>query len=146
MRLSEKGIQFIASHEGLKLKAYRCPAGIPTIGYGHTKGVKMGDVISRSQAIEFLRQDVEDSEKTVNNERLRLNQNQFEALVSFTFNVGSGNFKRSTLLKKVRVNPFDSSIAFEFAKWNKARVNGVLAVLPGLTKRRKDECELYFNN
>lgn len=145
MKTSDKGIKLITAHEGLRLKAYRCPAGVWTIGYGHTGGVKPFQTITQRQAIEFLRQDLEASERAVNEQRLAINQNQFDALVSFVFNVGSGAFRRSTLLRKARVNPNDLSIADEFAKWNKARVNGILTVLPGLTKRRKDECNLYFS-
>lgn len=145
MKTSDKGIELIADHEGLRLKAYKCPAGVWTIGYGHTGGIVQGQTISKQQAVEFLKQDLRVSEKAVNKKGLNINQNQFDALVSFIFNVGSGAFGRSTLLKKVRINPNDLSIVSEFAKWNKARVNGVLTVLPGLTKRRKAESNLYFN-
>ncbi|NDW10456.1 lysozyme [Dysgonomonas sp. 520] len=144
MKTSNSGVDFIRSHEGLVLTAYKCPAGVWTIGYGHTKGVKQGDRITEKEAIEYLKEDLEDSEKAVSSQNLKLNQNQFDALVSFTFNVGSGNFKSSTLLKKAKANPNDPTIRNEFAKWNKAKVKGVLTALPGLTRRRKEEADLYF--
>ena len=146
MKTSEKGINLITSHEGLKLSAYKCPAGVWTIGYGHTKGVKPGDKITWEKAIELLKEDLIEAENTVNKHLSGLNQNQFDTLVSFVFNVGSGNFQSSTLLKRAKINPNDETIAGEFAKYNKAKnKDGVLKVLPGLTKRRKEESELYFS-
>lgn len=140
MTTSKTGLALIAAHEGLKLKAYLCPAGVPTIGYGHTKGVRMGDTITPDQADKFLREDLADAEKAVNAQGLKINQNQYDALVSFTFNVGVGNFGKSTLLKKVKANADDPAIRNEFARWNK----GGGKVLPGLTRRRKEEADLYF--
>jgi len=145
MKTSDRGIEFIASHEGLRLNAYRCPAGVWTVGFGHTKGVKQGDSVTVLEAIELLREDVREAENTVNRNLPDLNQNQFDALVSFVFNVGSGNFQSSTLLRRARVNPDDRSISGEFAKWNKARNGfGKLVELPGLTRRRWEEANLYF--
>lgn len=140
MTTSKQGLALIAAHESLRLKAYLCPAGVPTIGYGHTKGVRMGDTITPDQADKFLREDSADAEKAVNAQDLKINQNQYDALVSFTFNVGVGNFGKSTLLKKVKANPDDPAIRNEFARWNK----GGGKVLPGLTRRRKEEADLYF--
>lgn len=140
MKTSDKGITLIKTFEGLVLTAYKCPAGIWTIGYGHTKDVKQGQTITASQAVEFLKQDLQVFEKAVNTQNLNLNQNQFDALVSFTYNVGSGNFQKSTLLKKAKLNVNDPTIANEFAKWNK----GGGRVLPGLVKRRESESKLYF--
>lgn len=146
MKTSNKGIDLIASHEGLRLKAYRCPAGVLTIGYGHTANVKETDVITESYARYLLSLDIQNSERAVERNLPNLNQNQFDALVSFVFNVGSGSFQSSTLLKKARLNPDDVFIAKEFAKWNKSRDKfGRLVELPGLTKRRKDESDLYFS-
>jgi lysozyme len=145
MKTSQKGIKMIGEHEGLRLQAYLCPAGIPTIGYGHTKGVKMGQSITQSQADQFLAEDLADAENAVNAQNLRLNQNQFDALVSFVYNVGAGNFQKSTLLTKAKLNPNDATIAAEFDKWNKTRVNGILTPLKGLTNRRKAELKLYFS-
>lgn len=139
-KTGNKGIALIKSFEGLKLKAYKCPAGIWTIGYGHTKGVKEGQVITEDQADKFLTEDLFDAEMAVNEQSLSLTQNQFDALVSFTYNLGSGNFQKSTLLKKTKANANDPTIKEEFAKWNKA--GGV--VLSGLTRRRAAESNLYF--
>lgn len=145
MKTSDRGIDLIKRHEGFRPRAYRCPAGVWTIGYGHTGGVNSGDVITEAQAEEFLRADLKTAERTVSAEKLPLSQNQFDALVSFVFNVGGTSFRRSTLLKRARVNSRDRAIANEFRKWNKARVNNVLTVLPGLTRRREDELKLYFS-
>lgn len=146
MKTSNKGIELIKRHEGFRSRAYRCPAGVWTIGYGHTGGVKSGDTITDAQGEMFLRADLKTAEKEVKAHRLVLSQNQFDALVSFVFNVGGGNFRRSTLLRKAKANVNDTSIAEEFRKWNKARnpKTGKLEVLPGLTRRREDELKLYF--
>lgn len=144
MKTSDKGIELIKRHEGFRAKAYKCAAGVWTIGYGHTGGVVSGATITERQGEAFLRADLATAERVVNANLPRLRQNQFDALVSLVFNVGSGNFERSTLLRKAKVNANDPSIAAEFRKWNKARVNGVLTVLPGFTRRREDELKLYF--
>ena len=142
MKTSPKGIALIKEFEGLRLKAYKCPGGIWTIGYGHTAGVKPGMVISEAQAEEYLKADLIAFEKYLNSLGLAINQNQFDALISFIYNVGTGNFSRSTLLRKVRANPQDNSIMDEFLKWvySKGRV------LPGLQRRRLAEMKLYFSN
>lgn len=137
MNTGYKGISLIKSFEKLELKAYKCPAGVWTIGYGHTKGVKKGDVCTEAQVEQWLKEDLADAETAMAG--LKLNQNQFDALVSFTFNLGIGNFKKSTLYKKVKVNPNDPSITDEFAKWKFA--NG--KELAGLVRRRAAEAELY---
>ena len=142
MKTSPKGIALIKEFEGLRLKAYLCPGGVWTIGYGHTAGVKPGMVISEAQAEEYLKADLIAFERYLNGLGLALNQNQFDALVSFIYNVGTGNFSSSTLLRKIRVNPQDNSIMDEFLRWvySKGRV------LPGLQRRRLDEMKLYFSN
>ena len=142
MKTSHKGIALIKEFEGLRLKAYKCPGGVWTIGYGHTAGVKPGMVISEAQAEEYLMADLIASEKYLNDLRLAINQNQFDALISFIYNVGTGKFSRSTLLRKVRANPQDNSIMDEFLRWvySKGRV------LPGLQRRRLAEMKLYFSN
>lgn len=147
MKTSNKGIELIKRHEGFRSRAYRCPAGVWTIGYGHTAGVKPGDMITEARGEAFLRADLNTAERAVLAHRLPLSQNQFDALVSFVFNVGTGNFTRSTLLRKAKSNVNDLSIAGEFRKWNKARnpKTGKLEVLPGLTRRREDELKLYFD-
>ena len=141
MKASETAYSLIRQFEGLRLMAYRCPAGIWTIGYGHTSGVVPGMSITKEQADEFLRQDIETVENIINVECQNLRQCQFDALVSFVFNVGGGNFCKSTLLKKVKTNPDDNSIMDEFLRWVYAK--GV--VLPGLQKRRLAEMRLYFS-
>ena len=130
----------IRKFEGLRLAAYRCPAGVWTIGYGHTSGIVPGMSITIGQAEELLAQDVAVAEGIVNAERLALRQCQFDALVSFVFNVGGANFRKSTLLAKIKVNADDNAIMDEFLRW----VYGGGVVLPGLQKRRLEEMRLYF--
>lgn len=141
MKASEKAYSLIRQFEGLRLTAYKCPAGVWTIGYGHTSGVVPGMTITKEQAEEFLRQDIASAENIVSVECLSLRQYQFDAMVSFVFNVGSGNFRKSTLLKKIKANPDDNSIMDEFLRWVYSK--GV--VLPGLQKRRLAEMRLYFS-
>jgi len=140
MKTSNKGIELIKKHEGFRAKAYKCPADKWTIGYGHTLNVKSTDVITKEQGEYFLRQDVEYAEKEVNKHNLNINQNQFDALVSFVFNLGVGNFARSTLLRRIKAHPNDITIRREFARW----VYAGGKILPGLVKRRKEEADLYF--
>lgn len=141
MRTSQAGINLIKQFESLRLEAYRCPAGIWTIGYGHTAGVRRGDRIDERKAEQLLAEDLRLFEDVVNRECPGINQNQFDALVSFSFNVGTGNFQKSTLLKCVKANPLNVNIRYEFSRWNKA--NGT--VLSGLIRRRKAEADLYFS-
>lgn len=141
MKASEKAYSLMRQFEGLRLTAYRCPAGVWTVGYGHTSGVVPGMTITKEQAEEFLMRDIVTAENIVNAECRNLRQCQFDALVSFVFNVGGGNFRKSTLLKKIKVNPNDYSIMDEFLRWVYAKG----AVLPGLQKRRLVEMRLYFS-
>jgi len=142
MKTSPKGIALIKEFEGLRLKAYLCPGGVWTIGYGHTAGVKPGMVISEAQAEEYLKADLISFERYLNGLGLALNQNQFDALISLIYNIGIGNFQKSTLLRKARINANDNSIMDEFLRWvySKGRV------LPGLQRRRLREMKLYFSN
>ena len=140
MTTSDLGIELIKKHEGFRSKAYRCSANVLTIGFGHTLNVKSTDVITKEQGEYFLRQDVEYAEKEVNKHNLNINQNQFDALVSFVFNLGVGNFARSTLLRRIKAHPNDITIRREFARW----VYAGGKVLPGLVTRRKEEADLYF--
>lgn len=140
MKTSDKGIDLIKKYEGLRLNAYLDAVGVWTIGYGHTLNVKSTDVIDKAQAEYFLRQDVEFAEKEVNKHNLNINQNQFDALVSFVFNLGVGNFARSTLLRKIKSNANDPTIRKEFERWIYAGGK----VLNGLVRRRKEEANLYF--
>jgi len=143
MGISANGLNLIKNFEGLWLTAYRCPAGVLTIGYGHTgSDVKEGMTITQARAEELLKNDIRNFEIGVSaaTAYVPLTQNMYDALVSFAYNVGLGAFRSSTLLKKILVNPKDPTIANEFAKWNKA--NGV--VLAGLVTRRATEAQLYF--
>ncbi len=140
MTTSDLGIELIKKHEGFRSKAYRCSANVLTIGFGHTLNVKSTDVITKEQGEYFLRQDVEHAEKEVNKHNLNINQNQFDALVSFVFNLGVGNFSRSTLLRRIKAYPNDITIRREFARW----VYAGGKILPGLVTRRKEEADLYF--
>ena len=142
MKTSPKGIALIKEFEGLRLKAYLCPGGVWTIGYGHTAGVKPGMVISEAQAEEYLKADLISFERYLNGLGLAFNQNQFDALISLIYNIGIGNFQKSTLLRKARINANDNSIMDEFLRWvySKGRV------LPGLQRRRLREMKLYFSN
>jgi len=146
MKPSQQCYDLIKSFEGLSLKAYLDPIGIPTIGYGsirHPNGdrVRMGDKITLQQAGEYLAHEVKEFADMVSMLAPNINQSQFDALVSFAFNLGSGNLRASTLLKKVRNNPADPTIRQEFLKWNRAGGQ----VLRGLTRRRKAEADLYFS-
>ncbi|MEQ1967253.1 lysozyme [Xenorhabdus nematophila] len=144
MKISENGLSFIKQFEGLKLKAYPDPAtgGIPwTIGYGHTKDVKSGQVITEQQAEAFLHDDLKSIYITIESAiKVPLTQGQFDALCSFTFNCGTGNFVRSTLLKKLNVGDYQGA-ADEFLRWNKAAGK----VMNGLTKRRASERQMFLS-
>ena len=148
MILDNKGYLLITKHEGLKLKPYLCPAKIPTIGYGNTyysdgKRVTLLDKdITKQQAFDMFKEIANRFAKRVDTlVTSNINQNQFNSLVSFAYNVGTGNFSSSTLLKKVNRNPDDLTIKDEFLRWNKAGGK----VLNGLTNRRNEEADLYFS-
>jgi lysozyme len=138
--------EIIKQFEGLRLNAYLDSVGIPTIGYGSTfyedgTKVKMGDRITKERADSLFKLVVDTFAKNIDNRITAvLNQNQYDSLVSFTYNVGVGAFGKSTLLKKVNANPCDPSIRDEFLRWNK----GGGRVLHGLTARRRKEADLYF--
>ena len=152
MRTSVGGLSIIKEFEGLRLSAYRCPAGIMTIGYGHTSAagdpkVTSGLVISRDDAERILRNDLGQYEDAVRKYvKVELTQNQFDALVSFAYNVGVGSmilneppgFIRSTLLKKINAKRF-GEVPSEFMKWTK----GGGKELPGLVRRRRAEAKLW---
>lgn len=145
MKPSDNGYKLIKTFEGKRLKAYKDSAGVWTIGYGTTyypdgAKVKEGDHITEERAEFLLKWQVLAKSGEVDALVKNVNQNQFDALVSFAYNLGSGALKKSTLLKKLLIDPNDPSIELEFMKWNKA--GG--AVLPGLSKRRQTEADLYF--
>lgn len=146
-RIDQKGIDLITQFEGLKLAPYICPAGVTTIGYGTTRyynGVKvsMSDLpITKEKAIEYFMHDVFQFELAVDAMAVdSITQNQFNALVSFAYNLGPNALKNSTLLKKANKNPNDQTIKAEFMKW----VNAGGKKLAGLVRRREAEANLYF--
>lgn len=140
MKTSDHGVRFIQRFEGLRLEAYRCSAGVPTIGYGHTLGVKMSDKITQVQADAFLREDLEPCERAVDDlVKVPLTQNQADALHSFVFNLGRGAFASSTLLKCLNRSDYEGA-AGQFERWCKA--GGKL--LPGLLKRRHAEAAMFL--
>lgn len=142
VKTSQAGIDLIKQFEGLELEAYPDPGtgGEPwTIGYGHTGGVKPGDTVTEDEAEELLRQDLEKFEDCVNAYVFApITQNQFDALVSFAFNVGCGALKSSTLLRLLN-NGDTEAAAAQFGRWNKAAGR----VLAGLTRRRGAERDLF---
>ena len=147
MKLSDNGIRLIQEFEGLRLTSYLCSAGVPTIGYGATyyhdgTKVKLGQTITRDQANQLLKDNLKEFEGSVIGllNATKVNQNQFDALVSFCFNLGAANLAKSQLLRFIKANPNDPKIAAEFAKWNRAGGE----VSTGLVRRRKKEAQLYF--
>ena len=135
----EKAKRLIKEFEGLRLTAYTCPAGVWTIGYGHTKGVKRGMKIDQAQADRLLDIDLIDVARSIRQlVKVYINDNQAQALVSFVFNIGSGAFEKSTLLRKINNRDFLAA-SLEFRKWVYAKGTK----LPGLIRRRKAEKELF---
>ena len=146
-KTGKAGIEMIKTFEGFRAAPYKCSAGVPTIGYGATfypggKKVTMTDAaITEEQAVELLANMLVSFEKYVDSYCIdTITQNQFDALVSFAYNLGPANLKSSTLLKKVNANPNDESIRLEFMKWVKAGGK----TLTGLVRRREAEANLYF--
>ena len=143
MHISDKGLDLIKRFEGFRDTAYLCPAGVWTIGYGHTHDVKEGDTISQDKAEALLREEVAAKYEpivTANTEGLELTQGQFDALVSFVYNVGAYNFETSHLLTYLKAGDIDAAAA-QFERWNKAGGK----VLDGLTARRAAERELFLS-
>ena len=141
MKSTNYAILLIKSFEQLRLNSYLCPAGKWTIGYGHTEGVNRGMLITEKTADAFLKQDIQKAEAEVNRIEADLTQEQFDALVSFVFNVGTQAFRYSTLRKLIEKNPNDPKIADEFRRW----VYAGNTILPGLVKRREQEIKLYYS-
>jgi lysozyme len=148
VKLDDNGYKLISGFEGISVVPYLCKAKIPTIGYGNTyypSGIKvtMNDKpISLATASWMFRTIADrfaaDVDKLI---KANINQNQFNAIASLAYNIGIAGLAKSTLLKKVNINPSDPTIANEFAKWNKAGGK----VVNGLTKRRAVEAKLYFS-
>jgi len=146
-KTGQKGLKLIKEFEGFRSKPYLCSANVPTIGYGATyypsgKKVTLNDQpITEEYAVQLLSTMLDTFEKAVDSFcRDDINQDQFDALVSFAYNLGNGSLKSSTLLKKVNANPNDPTIRDEFMKW----VNAGGKKLPGLVRRRQAEADLYF--
>ncbi len=141
MKISEKGLEFLIREEGEVLYAYKCSAGVWTIGVGHTGAdVKQGIKITKEQSRELLRKDLRRFENCVNSAiNLHLTQNQFDSLVSLAFNIGCQAFKLSTLRKKINSGASAEEIKAEFRKWRK----GGGRVLPVLVARREREIKLF---
>jgi lysozyme len=157
MRTSPKGVDFIKSHEQYRARAYDdarphyhfkvgdVPIGTLTIGYGHTgPDVKPGMMIDEAEAERLLRGDLREAERGVsNNVRVDLTQEQFDALVSFVFNTGEGNFKSSTLRKRINSRASLEEIQYQFRRWIYGRKNGRKVVFGGLVRRREDEAIMF---
>lgn len=140
-KINSRGIELIKKYEGLRLEAYLCPSRVWTIGYGHTQGVRQGDKISELQADMFLKRDLAAFERVVSDAVLvPITDNMFSALVSFTYNVGRHNLKRSTLLKELNKGNY-ADAGLQFGVWNRSKGK----ILLGLVKRRLDEMALFLD-
>jgi len=138
MKISDNCVSLVKKFEGFEAKAYKCPAGVWTIGYGHTLNVRPNDVITEAQATTLLEEELQEYAAKVAKIVPSANQNQFDAMVSFAYNLGVNALGTSTLLKKHLAGDYKGAQA-EFLRWDKA--NG--KVLAGLTKRRQQESALY---
>lgn len=137
--ISNTAIKGICSFEGCKLTSYKCPAGVWTIGYGHTNGVKKGQRITNEQAISYLKQDIQPIIAYLNKLGMCNTQGQFDAIVDFIFNLGVGSFQKSTLYKYVKQHKSDDEICKQFMRWTYAGGKQ----LQGLIKRRQWECNMW---
>ena len=140
MKISQKGIDLIKKFEGCKLYAYRDSVGVATIGYGHIKGVKMGMSITQQQAETFLKDDIKPVETFLNGMGINYTQGQFDALTSWIFNLGQGNFKSSTMYKYIVARKSDLEITDQMVKWHNAGGKPLL----GLMKRRCSEANMFL--
>jgi len=141
MNIGKQGLDLIKQFEGLKLKAYKCPAGVWTIGYGHTKTVKPNLVITEAEATKLLLKDLAWVEAAVDQHVTSpINQQQYDALCSFTYNVGATALKRSTLVRLLNAGDYEGAAA-QFKRWNKAGGK----TLRGLTRRREAERALFVS-
>jgi len=136
---SNEGIALIKKFEGCELTAYRCSADVPTLGYGHTRGVSDGDTCTQQEADNMLADDLQEFEQYVNDlVNADLSQNQFDALVAWTYNLGPTNLKASTLLKRLNEDDI-ADVPHQIKRWNKAGGK----VLDGLIRRREAEALLF---
>ena len=139
MKISQEGLSLIKKFEGCELEAYKCAANVLTIGYGSTKGVKEGDTITQEEADKLLLHEIEEYEGYVNDlVKVKLEQNQFDSLVSWVFNLGPANLKASTMLKFLNAGDYHL-IPSQIKRWNKAGGK----VLEGLIRRREAEALLF---
>lgn len=139
METSKTGLDLIKHFEGCELYAYKCPAGVWTIGYGHTKGVEPGMQITEQDAEDMLKEELIEYESYINDlVTVGLNQNQFDAMVSWVYNLGAGNLKASTLLKVLNAGDY-AGVPAQIIRWNKAAGKE----LEGLTRRREAEASLF---
>ena len=142
MNIGQKGINLIKHFEGCELNAYKCPAGVWTIGYGHIKGVSEGMSITQEQAEQMLLDELKEYENYINElVTVNLSQNQFDALVSWVYNLGPANLKSSTLLKVLNSGDY-VGVPDQIERWNKAGGK----VLEGLIRRRQAESSLFCGN
>jgi len=144
MNISDDGFNIIKKFEGCELEAYKCAAGVWTIGYGHTKDVQEGDKWTEEKSEFMLWRELEDEyEHYVNSlVTVPLNQCQFDALVSWVYNLGPNNLKSSTLLKTLNLGNYNG-VPEQIMRWNKATVDGERKVLAGLTRRREAEALMF---
>ena len=140
MTTSRLGLRLIKDFEGLRLGAYLCPAGVWTIGFGHTKGVCQGQVITEAQACDYLVEDVAPIERLLNVLGINFRQEQFDALVSWIFNLGEGNFRSSTMTKYIMADKADEDITDQMIRW----INAAGKPLLGLKRRRVAEANLWL--
>ena len=142
--INAAGLALIQQFEGCELTPYLCPAGVLTVGYGSTgPHVKRGITISHAEAEQLLLRDLERFEKGVASVAANPTDNEFAAMVALAFNIGLANFMRSSVVREHN-DGHKNAAASAFHLWNKARVKGVLKVLPGLTRRRTTESALYL--
>ena len=142
MKVSEKGIELIKKFECCKLYAYRDSVGVLTIGWGHTKGVKAGQAITQQQADAFLREDLQEAEKAINVTGVQLSQNQFDALVSWVFNLGSAKLYKSTMYKYLKTQRSPMEVCDQMIQWHNAGGKPLL----GLKRRRVAEANMYMGS
>lgn len=139
MKTSERMLGLIRFYEGFRPTAYKCPAGVWTMGYGHTKGVRAGDRCTHAQAMKWLKEDLKPIEDFLNASGVQLTQQQFDALASFAFNVGIAALGASTLWRKVQADHADETIPQEFKKW----IYAGGGISKGLARRREREAAVY---
>ena len=139
MNISQEGLSLIKKFEGCEYNAYKCAAGVWTIGYGHTAGVKEGDLVTQQEADKILEEDMKEYEGYINDYvTVDLNQNQFDSLVSWVFNLGPNNLKSSSMLKVLNNGAYED-VPAQIKRWNKASGK----VLEGLIRRREAEALLF---